>query len=261
MGTQGVAAIGLDLAWSRRNLTGGAVIVDGELVAACSDLTDDAHIVAWVGTWRDEGEACVVAVDAPLCVPNEAGKRLCETLLGDEWSWAHARPYPSNRGLFSKFGVRGEDLVRKLGDAYQFVEAAPLEPTPSGRFLCEVYPHPALVSMFDLPSILKYKRKAGRSYESCWAELERYQALLIALRDADPPLRDPNGFLQSCFSGVKGKALKALEDRLDAVTCAYVAAYLWRHGPAGAIVYGNVAEGHIIVPRRLHNSHSQVTQA
>lgn len=256
----GVVSIGLDLAWSRRNLTGGAVIVDGELVAACSDLTDDAHIVGWVGTWLGEGDAGVIAVDAPLCVPNQAGRRLCETLLGEEWHWAHARPYPSNRGLFAKFGVRGEDLVRKLHDAYQFVEAAPIEPTPSGRFVCEVYPHPAHVSLFDLPAILKYKRKTGRSYESCWAELERYQALLGTLQDGDPPLRDPNEILQAHFAGVKGKSLKAMEDRLDAITCAYIAAYLWRYGPAGAIVYGTLADGHIIVPRRLRDAHAQVSQ-
>ena len=39
-----------------------------------------------------------------------------------------------------------------------------------------------------------------------------------------------------------------MEDKLDAVTCAYVAAYLWHHGPARTRVYGDVAGGHILVP-------------
>ena len=49
--------------------------------------------------------------------------------------------------------------------------------------------------------------------------------------------------------GVIGKSLKAIEDAFDAVTCAYIASYLWRHGPAGTRVYGSVTEGHILVPR------------
>jgi predicted RNase H-like nuclease len=62
-------------------------------------------------------------------------------------------------------------------------------------------------------------------------------------------LHDPSNILEAKFEQVKGSQLKALEDRLDAVTCAYVASYLWRHGEAGAWLYGTVADGHIIVPR------------
>lgn len=246
-----VVCLGLDLAWSRRNLSGGAVSVAGELREARANLQSDDEIVARVGAWLGQGEATVIAVDAPLCVPNLTGRRECETRLGEAWHWAHARPYPSNRTLFAKQGIRGEELVQKLHAAYGFIEAAPIEAVPGGRFICEVYPHPAHVSLFGLNRIIQYKRKAGRTYASCWAELARYQALLRSLHAGDPPLRDPHAILQATFTGVVGKRLKALEDRLDAITCAYVAAYLWRHGPAGAYVYGTVADGHIVVPRRV----------
>ena len=244
-----VVAIGLDLAWSTRNLSGGAVIVDGVLREARADLANDAEIVQWIGGWLGEGESVVVAVDAPLCVPNEEGKRACETLLGNAWRKYDAGPYPSNRRRFADIGIRGEVLVRLLNHVYQFVEAAPIDPTLPGRYLCEVFPHPAHVSLFKRQSILKYKKKGKRSYAECWSGLEEYAELLQLLAQRDPPLLDPSGLLPHTFEGSRGKVLKALEDTLDAVTCAYVASYLWQHGPAGTWTYGSVAEGHILVPR------------
>jgi predicted RNase H-like nuclease len=244
-----VICIGLDLAWSARNPTGAAVLVDGTLQALRADLISDADIVQWVAEWLDQGQSAVVAVDAPLCVPNLEGKRPCETQLGAEWRKYQAGPYPANRNRFADIGIRGEELVRQLASAYQFVEAAPVEAIVGGRFVCEVYPHPAHVSLFGLKSILKYKKKGKRSYAECWAELDRYQGYLRGLAAYEPPLHDPHQKLNHEFVDSRGKQLKRMEDELDAVTCAYVAWYLWRHGRAGAIVYGTLAEGHIIVPR------------
>ena len=63
--------IGLDLAWSSRNRTGGAVIQDGRLLAATGVLGSDAEILRFVADHLPANAAAVVAVDAPLCVPNE----------------------------------------------------------------------------------------------------------------------------------------------------------------------------------------------
>ena len=48
---------------------------------------------------------------------------------------------------------------------------------------------------------------------------------------------------------VEGKALKNLKDRLDALTCAYIAYHCWRNGEAGFGVFGCSAQGCIVVPR------------
>ena len=115
--------------------------------------------------------------------------------------------------------------------------------------MCEVYPHPALVSLFGLDSILRYKRGRGRSYEERWPEFERYRSLLRGLRKADPRLRRTRRLLKETeVTGMRGSALQAYEDTLDAVTCAYVASYLWRHGPGAVKRYGSLDEGHILVP-------------
>ena len=43
--------------------------------------------------------------------------------------------------------------------------------------------------------------------------------------------------------------LKRYEDRLDALTCAYVAAYYLRWGAERVQVLGDTMTGHIVVPR------------
>ena len=67
--------IGLDLAWSERNRTGGAVICEGVLVAATGLLTDDASIEAFIAAHLPADAAAVIGVDAPLRVPNLGGRR------------------------------------------------------------------------------------------------------------------------------------------------------------------------------------------
>jgi predicted RNase H-like nuclease len=245
-----VVCIGLDLAWSSRNPSGGAVIVEGVLGESRADLGSDTEIIQWIGRHLSPGCAAVVAIDAPLRVPNETGQRACERELGAQWRRYQAGPYPANRKNLAVNGVvRGEALVEALAAHYGFVEAAPIISQPGGRFVCEVFPHPAHVSLFGLPQILKYKVKRRGQLEAYWQETTRYQTLLAGLAEADPPLRGAEALLAQPAAGLRGKKLKQLEDQLDAVTCAYVASYLWRHGQAGAWVYGTVADGHIVVPR------------
>ncbi len=48
-----------------------------------------------------------------------------------------------------------------------------------------------------------------------------------------------------------GKELKAIEDRLDSLLCAYVAAYWWYWGEAKNMVLGNLDTGFIVIPHPL----------
>ena len=242
--------IGIDLAWSERNRSGAAVIRGGRLVASTGNLGDTAEIVAFVGAHLSRREGSIVAVDAPLRVPNETGSRACDRALSAEWRQFHAGAYPANRRLLARNGiVRGEALAAALTERFQFNETDVVPRRTKARLVCEVYPHPALVSLFGLGRILKYKRGRGRSSEERWPEFERYRSLLRGLRKADPPLRRTKQFLKDTdVVGLRGAALQAYEDALDALTCAYIASYLWRHGPLAVKQYGSLEEGHILVP-------------
>jgi predicted RNase H-like nuclease len=49
-----------------------------------------------------------------------------------------------------------------------------------------------------------------------------------------------------------GAALKEVEDKLDAVVCAFVGAYWWYWGLARNTVYGSSDTGYIVVPNRCN---------
>lgn len=73
--------------------------------------------------------------------------------------------------------------------------------------------------------------------------------MLRQLRKATPALKHTKKLLTTTdVRLLRGRKLKEYEDKLDALSCAYVASYLWHHGPRRTRVYGSVAEGHIIVP-------------
>ncbi|MFN8466801.1 MAG: DUF429 domain-containing protein [Caldilineaceae bacterium] len=241
--------IGLDLAWSSRNRTGGAVIQDGRMVAATGVLGSDAEILRFVADYLPANAAAVVAVDAPLCVPNAEGRRRCDHEVSLAWGAYEAGAYPANRRLLAVDGVvRGESLAAALAADHGFLQAAPLPLHGRGRCVCEVFPHPAHVGLFGLPRTLKYKRKPGRSAEDAAAEFARYQQLLAGLNTADPPLAGLEPWTNVDSAALRGRARQELEETLDAVTCAYVAWYAWWHGPARQRVFGSVAEGHILTP-------------
>lgn len=241
--------IGLDLAWSARNRTGAAVVYNHELIASTGYLTSNEAIFAFVKPYLQSGEDAIVAVDAPLHVPNATGSRPCDQALSADWWRFEAGALPANRRLLAFEGaVRGEILVEHFAQAYGFSESAPILKGARGRYICEVFPHPAHVSFFGLDKTLKYKARAGRTHSTRLAEFARYQQFLSTLAQATPSLVGTAELLATPLQLLSRRALKAYEDTLDAITCAYIAAYLWHHGPDRTRVYGSVAEGHIMTP-------------
>ena len=256
--------IGLDLAWSSRNGTGAATIEGderaGRLVASAL-LRDDDEIVEFVReqAGADAGSPAIVAVDAPLWVPNHDRCRPAETAIGEMFRSYHAGAHPANRRrLAIDEVVRGEALVARLAglDFVHQPEVAALAPV---RQVVEVYPHPAMVSIFGLRRILAYKARPNRTTAARRVELARYHALLASLATlvaAEPDLVSPTGplltgtedLLATDLGPLRGKALKGHEDRLDGLMCAYVAHYLWRWGMARARVFGSLEHGYITSP-------------
>ena len=157
----GVHCLGIDLAWGERARTGLAALdPGGALVASTSVVTDD-EIAAFVQRWTSAGpgDGLVAAVDAPLVVPNLTGRRPCEAQVSAAFGRFFAGAYPANRAnpAFAP-EPRGARLARRFGWSIDPGTAM----TPSTTLALEVYPHPAMVSLFGLDRVIPYKLKAGR---------------------------------------------------------------------------------------------------
>jgi histidinol-phosphate phosphatase family protein len=244
-----VRFVGIDLAWSPRNRSGGAVLsADGRLLHATSTLSTDAGIVEFVAAALPANAPGLVAIDAPLVVPNESGARPCDRQVAAVFGRFQAGPYPANRHNLGRYGgLRAETISRQLQALGFRLDPDVTRRTPT-RQVVEVFPHPAIVSLFDLPRTLKYKSRPGRDYPLRWRELARLRDHLAGLASAEPPLHLNPALATLPIGGQRGRAFKETEDLLDAVVCAYAAMYAWHHGPRGYAVYGTAAAGHILVP-------------
>ena len=236
--------LGLDLAWSDRNPSGLAAIDEaGTILDLRADLRSDTDVLAWIRAWL--GTRGVIGIDMPTVVRNPGGARRAENELRAVFGRFGAGPHPANRARFPDGGRAARFIAELAGDGV--VETTQIAPRDPRLIAVEVFPHPAHVRLFDLPGIFKYKKKA-RPWPDVLREWERYRAALATLAQADPPLVLDERIPERV--GMRG--YKRWDDTLDALSCAYIAAFLWRWGSAAphARVFGDLAEGYIVVPDR-----------
>lgn len=246
-------AIGLDLAWSPRNPSGlaAAELEDGRwrLLGASADLVSNREILAAVG--RIAGRApTVLAIDAPLVVPHRVRGRDGDRRITSVFGLHDAGVYPATQRTIRRYGGQRIWKLRDALVADGFVHDSHIPRGRPGRFLFETYPHAAAVALFRLPKVLKYKVRKGRSLAERRDAFREYERLLVGLKDFDPALDGVEGHLDNGLSIARGRALKDYEDRLDAILCAYVAAYYWTWGTARCAVFGNLEGGYIVTPFR-----------
>lgn len=244
--------VGIDLAWqSERNTTGIAVArgdaTGAELVEAAAGIAGLDQIVAFVD--RHSTEHVVIAVDAPLIIRNETGRRPCESEISRRFGAQHAGAHSSNLKLYPDPATH--DLVRRL-ERTGFRHVVPQERQSAGRWFFEVYPHPAHVVLFGLKSIIKYKAKRGRSRSTRLREFARLESLLVSLQHMEPALDPEPGVsqLSAPLESLRGKALKNREDALDAWFCAYLALHAWYWGAERNEVAGDFETGYMVLPKR-----------
>jgi len=236
--------IGIDLAWGPRARTGLAVTgSSGRLLASTSVRTDD-EIASFLTPYlaRDT----VVAIDAPLVVPNPTGSRECEKELSAVFRTYDAGTHPANRSHAWFDPPRGASLARRFG-----WDLDPRTVPFTGTAVAiEVYPHPAMVSLFGLGRILPYKNKPGRTVESLRAA---FVLLLDHLdRVAGPTLQlSTSGrwaqIRAAVSTATRKSQLRLVEDEVDAILCAHLA-WLWGRRDPSMRVFGDAERGYIVTP-------------
>jgi predicted RNase H-like nuclease len=236
--------LGLDLAWVDTNPSGLAALdEEGRLQSLRADLRSNADILTWIR--QNLGDCGTIAIDMPTIVTNETKQRDCERALRVDFHSHDARPYPANRRLAPFFdGGRARYLIGQLGERVTHTTQVVARDPRTVAF--ETFPHAAAVRLFALDKIKKYKKKR-REWDLVLTQWAEYRALLDTLRDKSPPLLLDDEKLPPSVTKVR---YKRWDDAIDAVVCAYVAAFVWTHGSQSSMVrvYGDMATGHIVIP-------------
>nr|ADN15696.1 conserved hypothetical protein [Gloeothece verrucosa PCC 7822] len=240
--------IGIDLAWSS-GYTGVCALIwqNNQLELLELNHFQKVHdILIWIDDFIAPTEGALIAVDAPTLITNHTGMRLADKLTHQYFRRYHAGCYPANLSRpFARQTVAFGSSLEQRG----FLHAPTITPQQVGRFQIEVFPHPAMVNLFQLERILKYKKgplKQRQSeliklYNYIVKNLTHYQPKLVlnfTFELIDTSLKQP----------LTGKQLKAIEDQLDSLICAYVAAYWWYWGPERNLILGDGDSGYIVIP-------------
>ena len=234
--------VGVDLAWNTNAATGIAVVDEAGALLSSATLHTDEQIISWMT--RPDWQPVTSAVDAPLVVTNATGQRTCERMIAQAFGRYNASCHTSNLGVAYFNPPRGATLAGRLGWN--------LDPAHTGtaqRPGCiEVYPHPAMVGLFHLGSVLPYKAKSGRTVDfrrSAFVELLDRMETLQHLRLAEN-LRWA-GLRQAVVAASRQVELERVEDEIDAIFCAHLA-WLWHHDCESLQIYGDVSSGYIVAP-------------
>ena len=278
------AVLGIDAAWTTSKPSGVALARnrgDGwELVLASPSYQD---FVAGRGRWDGDrplgsspiaselldaakshagAEVQVIAIDMPLSRQSITSRRTSDNMVSSAYG---ARKCGTHTPSALRPGIISDGLRTEFEDA-----GYPLQTTSaSAPALIEVYPHPALVELAGAAERLPYKHSKTRTYWRSDVPTDR-RGKLVAVWHHIVELLDDK------ISGVKaalpipdavqpGYRMKAFEDMLDAVVCAWVAiefiegravAYgdqnsaIWAPGKTGL---GECAESRHVPMRRLQS--------
>lgn len=162
----------------------------------------------------------LIAIDMPLSREPITGRRASDDAV--------SRAYGGRKcGTHSPSKERPGQISDDLRSAFEKL-GYPLHTTDiSGLGVIEVYPHPALVELTAATERLKYKAAKTRAYWPTLSPLDRRQRLLEEwskiIRLLDVRIAGVAHEFEGFQERTRGFELKATEDALDAVVCAWVA--------------------------------------
>lgn len=239
--------IGVDLGWSS-GATGLCCLeyhaIDASLrIEALSCREAIADILDWIDGYAPDDTSAVVAVDAPTIIPNETGMRVPDRLAHRYFGRYHAGCYPANLGR--PFAGRTVGFGQSLEEKGFLHDPAIHSPRPNGRYQLELFPHTATIHLFQLDRILKYKKGNVQKRRTGLSQLR--QLISHVLPSLEPSLHlKADSPLPTIPE--RGREIKAVEDQLDSLICAYSAAHWWYWGLEKNWVLGDRSTGYIVIP-------------
>lgn len=231
--------LGIDLGWTVGASGLATLRLDGDRLLLTDSRLAATHadVVRWVEEQAADGPA-LLAIDAPTIIRNPAGQRPGERELNEVFRRHLLNCHPANLGRpFAALTTGLSNTFEQRG----FLHADRIAPRVPGRYQIEVFPHAAIVRLFGLQHRIRYKK--GNVAERA-AALNQLRNLMRGMDRLSPP----------CITGplpevpLAGRARKAVEDRLDAIVCAYVGAHYWWWGAARNTVFGDAEGGFLVVP-------------
>lgn len=235
--------LGVDAAWTGRETSGIAVVADdgaGWILVDAAPSSDSffmpsggGAIIRYRGSIPEVGRIItavelktgskpdLVAVDMPLSGTLNVGRRVSDNVISSLYGARGGRTHSPSALRPGKIS----DVLRADFDAagYRLSVAA-----LTGQDLIEIYPHPALIELAAAERRLPYKHsKIGKYWRQEVPGVRRQMLLEVwtcIVELLDDRVRGTKAALRLPDADARGHQMKAFEDKLDAVVCAWVGA-------------------------------------
>jgi predicted RNase H-like nuclease len=232
----------LDLGRTPRESSGGVVLdasEDGVLVVSAETLRAHEDVLRWVTRNRGRG-SCTLTVNAPLIVENLSGARPCDRQLLEHFSRFRIDEYANNTVSASHPRTMGRALMRMGFDP---------DPQSTGDRIVETHTQASQVLLFGVERPIRLKAgPIGARKEA----VQRFRELIeTQLFIGEPELLEQGGMeplMEAHLPDLNGTRLGELEERLEALLCAYIGAYLGICGAEGCAFLGDLQRGYILLP-------------
>ena len=243
--------IGIDLAWGsrvekynhiRKLKNDGVCIVSANKnkyeFLKISYPNGNTELIETLKPYIDNSKQVLVLIDAPVVCPNSKGARPVDRLTHSLFHSEHAACHPANSTKCSR-PLNIVKLLKNMGLRIGY------NIQKDSHLIIEVYPHPAMVRLFKLKKIFKYKK--GLIEEKKLEFINYQNAFKKFLNENLPELK----INQEINELLKKSWTKENEDLLDAVFCATLG--VWHHKYRGkkSEVIGNLKTGFILLPLDL----------
>jgi predicted RNase H-like nuclease len=232
--TPPLSVLGIDAAWTVRNPSGVALVEKSagawRLASACPSygafvddesaggLPDPANLVA-ASERRTGHPPSLVAIDMPLARSPIVARRLADNAVSRAYGAKRCATHTPNAARPGKVSDRFTENFAACG----YPLATSTMTTPA---VIEVYPHPALVELAGAEERLPYKAAKVARYWPTATPADRRVALLAEWAKIIRLLDCKIGGVQAALTlpdpSSPARTLKAFEDMLDAVVCAWV---------------------------------------
>lgn len=235
--------LGLDLGWTPRDPSGGAVLETTEsgnlILVTAESLRTHEDTLRWVSKNRGRGH-CTLTVNAPVIIENLSGSRPCDKLLLEHFGRFKIDEYANNNISASH--------PRTMAKAWMRMGFDPDPGSESDRII-ETHFQAAQIMLFGLDRPVRIKSgPIGSRKES----VDRLRELIQErMMDGTPEL-EPSDALDSILDAhlpdLNGTRIGELEERIEALITAYVGAVLGQVGGDACAFLGDLQKGYILLP-------------
>jgi len=233
-----VLIIGIDLAWGDKKPDGVCIIEGTRSSARVTGYAypkgDDA-LLDLLSSATERHRNSFITIDAPILCPNVTGTRPVDRLTHTLFHREHAACHPANLTKCPR-PVRIREKLEAIGFTTGW------DPGRGRKVVSEVYPHPAMVRLFELPRIIKYKKGPVGWRRKEFARLQRL--IKRTVRTRFPFLELDTTSRQLLHAQWK----KPVEDLTDALFCAMIGLWHWHHRGKRSQIIGTLKTGFILLP-------------